>query len=140
VSQRYYGYYANRTRGRRRNAAGATAEGSGSEQRDAGFPLGEVKFVEPEDFSHVDAKLRWADLIRLIYEVDPLACPRCGGPRRVIALIQEPKVIDRILKHLRGRGRDARAGPWATAAGGWGEHRGGLTRRRDAARGRRSFG
>ena len=33
---------------------------------------------------------------------------------RVIALIQEPKVIDRILKHLRGRGRDARAGPWAT--------------------------
>jgi len=33
---------------------------------------------------------------------------------RVIALIQEPKVLDRIPKHLRQRGRDARAGPWAT--------------------------
>ena len=32
---------------------------------------------------------------------------------RVIALIQEPKVIDKILKHLRAKGRDARAGPWA---------------------------
>ncbi len=33
---------------------------------------------------------------------------------RMIALIQEPKVIDKILKHLRTKGRDARAGPWAT--------------------------
>lgn len=33
---------------------------------------------------------------------------------RMIALIQEPKVIDKILKHLRTKGRDARAGPWVT--------------------------
>ncbi len=33
---------------------------------------------------------------------------------RVISLIQEPKVIDKILRHLREKGRDARAGPWAT--------------------------
>ncbi len=32
----------------------------------------------------------------------------------MIALIQEPKVIDKILKHLRTKGRYARAGPWAT--------------------------
>ena len=39
---------------------------------------------------------------------------------RVIALIQDPKVIDKILRHLRATGRDARAGPWATGppAGG----------------------
>ena len=43
---------------------------------------------------------------------------------RVIALIQEPKVTDKIVRHLRAKGRDARAGPWATgppadgAAGG----------------------
>ncbi|MFI0608786.1 MAG: hypothetical protein ACH37Z_12970, partial [Anaerolineae bacterium] len=46
-----------------------------------------------------------------IYEVDPLTCPRCGGEMRVIALIQEPAVIDKILRHLREKGRDARAGP-----------------------------
>ena len=57
---------------------------------------------------------RWAVLIRRIYEVDPLVCPKCGGTMRMIALIQEPKVIDKILKHLRTKGRDARAGPWAT--------------------------
>ena len=64
--------------------------------------------------SYGNAKRCWAEFLRLIYEVDPLACPRCGCPMRVIALIQEPKVIDWILKHLRQRGRDARAGPWAT--------------------------
>jgi hypothetical protein len=29
----------------------------------------------------------------------------------VITLIQEPTVIDKILRHLREKGRDARAGP-----------------------------
>jgi hypothetical protein len=73
-----------------------------------------VTIVEPADFSHSDARRRWAELIRLINEVDPLVCPKCGGTMRVISLIQEPKVIDKILKHLREKGRDARAGPWAT--------------------------
>ncbi len=53
-------------------------------------------------------------LIRRIYEVDPLVCPKCAGTMRMIALIQEPKVIDKILKQLRTKGHDARAGPWAT--------------------------
>lgn len=29
-------------------------------------------------------------------------------------MIQEASVIDKILRHLREKGRDARAGPWAT--------------------------
>jgi hypothetical protein len=37
---------------------------------------------------------------------------------RVIALIQEPAVIDKILRHLREKGRDARVGPWATGPPG----------------------
>jgi len=40
--------------------------------------MGNVTVVAPEDFSNPSAKRRWAELIRLIYEVDPLACPRCG--------------------------------------------------------------
>jgi hypothetical protein len=31
---------------------------------------------------------------------DVLACPRCGGRLRLIALIVEAAVIDRILRHL----------------------------------------
>lgn len=32
-----------------------------------------------------------AQLIRQVYEADPLACPKCKGPMRVIALMEDPK-------------------------------------------------
>ncbi len=76
--------------------------------------------MERADFARRNARRRWAALIRLVYEVDPLVCPKCGGQMRVIALIQEPAVIDQILRHLREKGRDARAGPWATGPPGGG--------------------
>jgi len=48
----------------------------------------------------VNARAAWARLIRKVYEVDPLECPRCKGPMRVIALIEDPGVIRRILDYL----------------------------------------
>jgi len=35
------------------------------------------------------------------YEVDPLACPNCGGQMKVIAFIEPPQtdVIEKILRH-----------------------------------------
>ena len=45
-------------------------------------------------------KAAWARLIRKVYEADPVECPRCKGPMRVIALIVEPEIIQRILEHL----------------------------------------
>ena len=139
VLQRYYGYYANRTRGVRRKAqeaedamriadvADAADEVADVMRTDAEPPPGGVTSESPggvpilsKDVPLADAQRRWADLLRRIYEVDPLLCPKCGGAMRVIALIQDPKVIDKILRHLRAKGRDARAGPWATGppAGG----------------------
>jgi hypothetical protein len=29
-----------------------------------------------------------------VYEADPLMCPRCTGPMRIIAFIEQPEVID----------------------------------------------
>ncbi len=46
------------------------------------------------------AKAAWARLIRKVYEADPLECPKCKGPMRVIALIDDPGVVRRILEHL----------------------------------------
>ena len=46
------------------------------------------------------AKSAWARLIHKVYEVDPLACPKCGTPMHVIALIDDATVIRRILEHL----------------------------------------
>jgi hypothetical protein len=46
------------------------------------------------------AKAAWARLIRKVYESDPLECPKCKGPMRVIALIEDPVVVRAILVHL----------------------------------------
>ena len=43
---------------------------------------------------------RWADLMRRTFGFDVLACPSCGGRIRLIALIEEASVIQRILAHL----------------------------------------
>ena len=42
----------------------------------------------------------WAELMRRAFEVDVLACPRCGGRMFVLATIDDPAVIRRILTHL----------------------------------------
>jgi Putative transposase len=42
----------------------------------------------------------WADLMRRSFGFDVLACPRCGGRLRLVALIEEAAVIARILGHL----------------------------------------
>ena len=43
----------------------------------------------------------WAMLIKRVYEVDPLACPHCGGEMKVVAFIEPPQaeVIEQILRH-----------------------------------------
>ena len=40
-------------------------------------------------------------LIRRVYEIDPLICPRCSGQMKVIAFIKPPQgdVIEKILRH-----------------------------------------
>jgi len=88
VLQRYYGWYASRVRGMRRKAAEAGDE----------HP---IVCVDPEPEVLSEAALRWAELLRRIFEVDPLACPRCGEEMRIVAFVTEPRIIDRILDHLR---------------------------------------
>jgi len=43
----------------------------------------------------------WAEMIRKVFEVDPLTCPRCGGHMRIIAFITDYAVVDRIINHLK---------------------------------------
>ena len=107
VLQRYYGCYASRVRGMRRQ--------EGDEEQ----PL---VTVDPEPEALREAKRRWAELLRRILEVEPLACSRCGEEMRTVAFITQPKQIDRILDHLR-RTRATRQRPrapprrWKSAAG-----------------------
>ncbi len=48
-----------------------------------------------------EARRRWAELLRRIFEVDPLRCSRCAHEMRIVAFITEPRVIDLILAHRR---------------------------------------
>jgi len=43
---------------------------------------------------------RWADLMRRAFDVDVLACARCGGRLRLLALLEAGTVTARILRHL----------------------------------------
>ena len=62
----------------------------------------------------------WARLLRRVFEVDPLTCPNCGAEMKVIAVITDPGVVDRIRRHLEETGRpgafEARAPPPPPAA------------------------
>lgn len=42
-----------------------------------------------------------AELMQGTFGVDVLACPRCGGRLRLIALIEQASVIQRVSRHLR---------------------------------------
>ncbi len=80
---RYYGRYSSRTRGAEHERPDAPEPGP-----------------EAEGLARHAAKKAWAKMIRKVYEVDPLACPQCGAQMRVIALIEDPAVIERILTWL----------------------------------------
>ena len=43
----------------------------------------------------------WAEMIRKVYEVDPLLCPSRGGKMSIISFIEDHKVIDKIIAHLK---------------------------------------
>jgi hypothetical protein len=84
----YYGHYSNRSRGLRKKDTGAARAGPS--------PAMDGDEEEPPS----PARSRWARLIRQVYEVDPLVCPRCRGAMKVIAFILDEDVVFRILDHL----------------------------------------
>jgi hypothetical protein len=93
---RYYCWYAHRTRGVWRKRAITTGETR------TGTP--------PQRW-----KKGWAELLALVFEVS-LACPRCGGEMKIISVITGSGPIEKILGHLRNKGIDPRAGPFADSA------------------------
>ncbi len=54
------------------------------------------------------ARTGWARLLRRVFDSDLEHSPQCGGELKIIAAIEEPAVIVRILTHL---GLPARAPP-----------------------------
>ena len=73
---RYYGYYSNVSRGKRKK-----------HDHDGLIP----SILEP-DGSSKEHRKNWARLIQKIYEVDPLTCSKCQGRMRILAFIEDEAV------------------------------------------------
>jgi hypothetical protein len=86
----YHGVLAPHARWRGRAVAYGRAEG----------PPGEPAPDTPSRTGPGRRYWAWADLMRRAFETDVLACPRCGGPMQLIATIDDPAVIRKILTHL----------------------------------------
>ncbi len=60
------------------------------------------------------ARWAWADLMRRAFEIDVLACPRCGGRLHLVATVEDPDAIRAILAAA-ARERVGRAPPFPTS-------------------------
>lgn len=54
--------------------------------------------------------MTWAQRLKRVFDIDIENCSECGGDVRIIAWIEDPQVIRKILAHL-----DDNASPVATA-------------------------
>jgi Zn finger protein HypA/HybF involved in hydrogenase expression len=88
---RYYGWYSNKMRGQRNKQAHEAERGE-----DRAVEIIDVSTWEPR---RVPSK-RWRELIKKVWEADPLVCPKCSSEMRIVSLINERDVIERILRHL----------------------------------------
>ncbi len=71
--------------------------------------------MSPFSYASAQARLSWAQLLKRVFEIDMAHCPHCGGPMAIIAAIEDPSVIAKILAHL---GLPTRAPPRAPARTG----------------------
>ena len=83
---RYYGWYSNKMRGVRQRSLPPELV----VRRPGVSPPPPVKLPSK----------RWRDLILRVWHVDPLRCPVCQNPMRVIAVIDDPRLVEKILRHL----------------------------------------
>ncbi len=58
------------------------------------------------------ARMSSAQLLKRVFAIDVTTCPQCGGPLIILAAIEDPSVIVKILSHL---GLPTRAPPKAPA-------------------------
>ena len=84
VMIRYCGLYSNAHRGKMRKTGADPSQRPIIEE--------EAPFVPSRG---------WAEMIKKVYELDPLLCPSCGGKMTIVSFIKDHKVIDKIICHLK---------------------------------------
>ncbi|HPI40751.1 MAG TPA: transposase, partial [Pseudobdellovibrionaceae bacterium] len=74
-------------------------------------PLAEAKSKEKQN---AKKRMKWAQLLKRVFNIDIETCTRCGGKVKIIAAIEDPAVIKKILDHL---GINSSPPKWTSARG-----------------------
>lgn len=90
--QRYWGFYSNAARGKRLRDAAEDCESSED-------PTADPSEDEDPDGWKKRRRISWAQLIRKVFEVDPMLCS-CGERMRILSFLTDPPVVRQILRHL----------------------------------------
>ena len=53
-----------------------------------------------ESSAESQKSLTWAERLKRVFKIDVSVCSRCGGDVKIIACIEDPDVINKILDHL----------------------------------------
>ncbi len=86
---RYYGWYSNKMRDQRDKRAAEEAHAAGN-----AFGVIDVSKHRPRRIPSAE----WRELIKKVWEADPLPCPCCQKEMRVVSLIDDKAVIEVRLK------------------------------------------
>ena len=104
---RYYGWYSNKMRGQRRKRAEeaqekAACESAATAQQGCGaLASAAIEVIEHRACTPRRIPSRsWRELIKNVWEVDPLQCPQCHHEMRIVSLINDAQIIERILRHI----------------------------------------
>jgi hypothetical protein len=102
---RTYGLYSSRARGtwsRQPHLVRLAPEGwKHNHPPQPSLRIGPPEEPKPElSVSAKQSRAAWARLIKKVYEADPLSCPRCHSPMKIIAVIIDPAQVLKILRHL----------------------------------------
>ena len=94
---RSYGFYSNKSRGLRAKAEQTKQTQDTAEVNDKeGINIIDVSKYQPKNVP----SLTWRECIKKIWKQDPLVCPECMGIMKIVAFIDDPIVIEKILKYL----------------------------------------
>jgi len=72
------------------------------------------EIIEPKQLELKKKNIPWARLLARVFNIDVETCSKCGGRMKIIAAIEDPKVIRKILEHM---GLDAKPPPLQPARG-----------------------
>ena len=64
--------------------------------------MGKSTFIVGPPCARVrEARKGWAALIKQVYEIDPLSCPKCGAEMKIVSFIErhQTEVIEKILRY-----------------------------------------